>query len=190
MVFVLLLTPLGLVDMHAQPKADPWFGPSSRPRDFYAAKLPWKIFTIELPDDWQIVPGFASTLLTIAEKGSGNQSAAAIVIEHTLIELPLLPSDIDARLAKNEANFAQSRDPGGKNFEPQVKEVNGQRFMLIQFSKPGFFGPPDRVTVYVFPAGKVMYRLICIAPEAQMASKYQAIFAHVAWSFRIHEAAK
>jgi hypothetical protein len=191
-VFAVLLTTLGLVNTHAQskPTPDPWFSRSSRANDFSAAKLPWKIFTIDQPDDWQIVPGFASTLLTFAERRSG-QPAAAIVIEHTQNELPLLPSDVDARFAKNEADFLQRRDPGGKNFDAQVKNVNDQRFMLIQYSKPGFFGPPDHVAVYVFPAGKVMYRLICIAPEAQLAARYQAICAHVAWSFKpVIDAAK
>ena len=184
-VVVLLLT-LGLVETHAQATAtlDPWFGSSPRARDVSPAKLPWTNFTIDLPDGWQMVPGFASTMLTIAEKGNGNRPVAAIVIEHTLNELPLLPSDIDARLAKNEANFAQSRDPGGRNFNPQVKDIKDRRLMLIHYTRPGFSGLDDHVAVYVFPAGKVMYRLICIAPEAQLASKYQPIFAHVAASFK------
>ena len=180
----LILVVFSVAEIHAQPKAapDPWFGRSSKARDFYPAKLPWKIFTIELPDDWQIVPGFASTLLTIAEKGSGNQPAGAIVIEHTSNVLPLGPNDVDARLARNEADFMASRDPGATKFASEAKDVNNRRFVLIQYSRPGLFGP-DHVAVYVFPAGKAMYRLICITPEAQLASKYQAICAHVASSF-------
>ncbi len=173
-----------LVEIHAQPKVapDPWFGRSAKARDFSPAKLPWKIFTIEVPDDWQMVPGLASTLLTIAERGSGNQPAGAIVIEHTANVLPLGPSDVDARLARNELDFMASRDPAGTKFASEAKEVNNRRFVLIQYSRPGFFGP-DHVAVYVFPTGKAMYRLICIGPEAQLFSKYQAICAHVASSF-------
>jgi len=181
---IVLVFSLGLVETHAQPKpSDPWFGRSTKAGDFYAAKLPWKTFSVELPDDWQLVPGFGATLLTIAEKGRGNQPGAAIVIEHTLNVLPLGPGDVDARLAKNEAEFAQGRDPGAQKVDAQVKDVNNQRFMLIQYSRSGF-GVTDRVAVYVFPTGKVMYRLICIAPEAQVAAKYQEIFAHVASSFK------
>ena len=55
--------------------------------------------------------------------------------------------------------------------------------MLIQYSRGGLIGT-DRVALYVFPAGRAMYRLICIAPEKEMVSKYQQIFAHVAWSFK------
>ena len=139
---------------------DPWFGRSAKARDFSPAKLPWKIFTIELPDDWQMVPGLASTLLTIAERGSGNQPAGAIVIEHTANVLPLGPSDVDARLARNELDFMASRDPAGTKFASEAKEVNNRRFVLIQYSRPGFFGP-DHVAVYVFPTGKAA-RLICI----------------------------
>jgi hypothetical protein len=180
---IVLLFTLGLVDTYAQgkPAIDPWFNRSPRAGDFYVAKLPWSSFSIELPDDWHLVPGFGSILLTVAERRS-NQTAGAIVIEHTLNVLPRGPSDVDERLAKNEVDFAQGRDPAGTNFLAAAKEVNGQRFMLIQYSRPGF-GATDRVAVYVFPAGKVMYRLICVAPETQL-SRYQAIFAHVASSFK------
>jgi hypothetical protein len=40
------------------------------------------------------------------------------------------------------------------------------------------------VIQYSVPSGNVMYRLVCIAPTAQLAQRYQAIFAHVAASFK------
>ena len=65
-----------------------------------------------------------------------------------------------------------------------MKEVNGQRFILIQYSRPGLNGA-DRVVQYEFPDGLIMYRLIGVAPAAQF-SKYQPTFAHVASSLKIN----
>jgi hypothetical protein len=180
-----LLLTLGFVEPSAQPQvpSDPWFKMSQRPRDFRQAPLPWKTFTVEVPNGWQLTPGYNSILFTAAEKVGSNLPAASIVFEHTALPEPLGPNDVDANLAGNEADYARGRDPGNQKVEQDAKEVNQRRFMLIQYSRNGFFGM-DRVAVYVFPAGRVMYRLICIAPEKEFVQKYQPIFAHVAWSFK------
>ena len=167
----------------APPASDPWIRKSSKPGDFRAGRLPWNTFSVELPEDWQLVPGFSTMLVTAAEKGRNNQPAAAIIIEHTQNTEPLNASDVDERLAALEGDWVRQRDPAGENFEHQVKEFEGRRFLLVQYGRAGFNGR-DRVVVYVMPAGKVMYRLICIAPEKQMAERYQAIFAHVAATFK------
>jgi hypothetical protein len=163
--------------------SDPWMRKSSKPQDFHVAKLPWNTFSVELPDDWQLVPSFGAALVTAAEKGRGNQPVAAIIIEHTLNIEPLNASDVDERLATLEADWVRQRDPSGESFEHQAKEFDGRRYVMIQYTRPGFNGR-DRVVVYVMAAGKVMYRLICIAPDKQIAEKYQAIFAHVASTFK------
>jgi hypothetical protein len=181
----LLLLMLSVAQAQAQSPAqtDPWFKRSARPNDFRPARLPWNTFSIELPEDWHLVPGYSAVLVTAAERGRGNFPAGAIVIEHTALVKPLGPNDVNDLLGGLEIDFARLRDPAGKNFEHQVKDVNNQRFILIQYLRAGFAGD-DRVVVYAMPAGKVMYRLICIAPEKEIAQKYQAIFAHVAASFK------
>ena len=163
--------------------SDAWMRKSPKPQDFHVAKLPWNTFSVELPDDWQLLPSFGAVLVTAGEKARSNQPVASIMIEHTLNVEPLNASDVDERLATLEADWVRQRDPAGENFEQQAKEVDGRRYVMIQYTRPGFFGR-DRVIVYVVAAGKVMYRLICIAPEKQIAEKYQAIFAHVAASFK------
>jgi hypothetical protein len=168
--------------------SDPWMRKSSKPQDFHVAKLPWNTFSIELPDDWQLVPSFGAVLLTAAEKARSNQPSAAIIVEHTLNIEPLNASDVDQRLATLEADWVRQRDPSGENFEHQAKEVDGRRYVMIQYTRPGFNGR-DRIVVYVLASGKVMYRLYCIAPEKQIAEKYQAIFAHVAATFKPSAAA-
>ena len=117
------------------------------------------------------------------EKTRNNQATAAIALEQMLLVEPLAVNDIDAVLAGLEEAAARQRDPAGQDFDQQVKEADGRRFVFIQYSRPGLNGL-DRVVQYAIPSGRVMYRLICIAPAAQLTTKYQAMFAHVARSFK------
>jgi hypothetical protein len=176
---------VGMIDVSAQaPRpSDPWFRRSTQAGDFQPARLPWKTFAVELPKDWQLGPGVGATLFWVTEEVRGDLPAAGIVFEHTENVEPLNPNDVDAKLAGFEAEYVRRRDPGGSNFEQEAKDVDGRRFILVRYSRAGFTGP-DRVVVYVVPAGKVMYRLFCIAPEKQFNEKYQEIFAHVAASFK------
>ena len=181
MAAVPMLVLLGLSAVQAQD--DPWYRLSARPKDFAAARLPWNTFTIDLPKDWQLAPGYGAILLSAVEKTRGNQPAASIVIEHRSLVEPLTAQDVDAGLAGLEANDVKGRDPGGQDFKQEVKEVNGVRFVFQTYSRRGLSGM-DTVILYSVPSGNVMYRLVCIAPTAQLAQRYQAIFAHVAASFK------
>jgi len=180
-----LLVVFGLAHTHAQSQtaADVWFRRSTKPDDFSAAKLPWNTFSIELPKNWQLVPGYGGILLTAVEKTRNNQATAAIALEQMLLVEPLAVNDIDAVLAGLETAAARQRDPAGQDFDQQVKEADGRRIVFIQYSRPGLNGL-DRVVLYAIPSGRVMYRLICIAPAAQLTTTYQATFAHVARSFK------
>ena len=136
-----------------------------------------------LPKDWQWAPGYGGILLTAVEKTRNNQPAASIVIEQMRLVVPLTAPEIDAGLAELEANATKIRDPAGQDFQQQVKEVNGTRFVFVTYTRPGLNGR-DSVVQYAVPSGNVMYRLVCIAPTAQLAQRYQAICAHVAASFK------
>lgn len=181
----LSLLTVGLDGISAQQPvaADPWFGPSPRPRDFRLAPLPWNTFSVEFPNGWELVRGYGIILVTATERMRGNVPGAAIVLEHNALVEPLGPQEIDTKLAELELeDVIKVREPGGQNFRSEAKEVNKRRFVFIQYSRPGFSGT-DRVSVYVMPVGRVMYRLICIAPEKEVA-RYQPMCAHVANSFK------
>jgi hypothetical protein len=182
---VALLMLAAAAGLQAQPPAasDPWFHRSAKPGDFRAAKLPWTTFSIELPKDWQLAPGYGGILLSAVEKTRNTVASAAIVLEQMRLVEPLARTDIDTMLAGLETDAARQRDPAGDNFEQQVKETGGQRYMMIQYTRPGPYGQ-DRVVIYAIPAGRIMYRLICIAPAAQLTAKYQDTFAHVASTFK------
>ena len=163
--------------------ADPWFVRSSKPKDFEASKLPWSNISIELPKNWQLVPGHGGILLSAAEKTRNNQPAAVIILEQMRLQDTLLPKDLTDSTLNFEAASTRERDPAGANVQQQIKEGSaGRRFIFIQYTRPGLYGP-DRVTQYSVPAGLILYRVICIATEAQLA-KYQATCAHVADSFK------
>lgn len=162
---------------------DPWFVKSAKPKDFEAPKLPWSTISIELPKGWQIAPGHSGILMTVAEKTRASQPGGAIILEQMRLQDTLLPKDLSDSTLTFEAASTRERDPAGQNFQQQIKEgSDGRRFIFIQYTRPGLYGP-DRVTQYSVPAGLTLYRVICIVPEAQLA-KYQPTCAHVADSFK------
>lgn len=178
MVALLLVAPPALFA-----QGDPWFRQSSKPKDFAAAQLPWNNFSIDIPKNWVMAPGFGGVLLSTVERGKANQTLASISLEQTRLVVPLTATDVDASLAELEGNLANTRDPSGSKFAHEVKEAGDRRFVFITYTRPGLNGP-DSVVLYVFPSGNIMYRLICIAPGAEVLPKYQTAFAHVAASFK------
>jgi hypothetical protein len=161
---------------------DPWLRLSTRPKDFVPAKLPWRLFTVDVPKGWTFAPGYRELIFSVNDKPKDNLSPASIVLEQMRLAVPLTAAEINDTLAGLEANAARTRDPGGQSFEQQIKTVSGRRLIFVTYTRPGFNGP-DRVVLYAFPNGTVMYRLVCIAPAAVLAARYQGIFAHVAASF-------
>ena len=178
-----LLT-LGAVQAHLAAQApDPWFAKSAKDKDFEAPKLPWSNISIELPKGWQLLPGHNGFLLTAAEKTRNNQPAGVIMLEQMRLQDTLLPKDLTEATLNFETANTKERDPAGDKFQGQIKQGSeGRRFIFMQYTRPGIAGP-DRVTQYSVPAGVILYRVICIAPEALIA-RYQSTCAHVAESFR------
>jgi hypothetical protein len=182
-IAVLATLALAHPGVRAQTGSDPWFRYSTKPKDFQAPKLPWNTFSIELPKNWQLVPGYGGILLMAVEKTRNNQATAAVILEQMHLVEPLAMGDVDSVLGKLEADAARYRDPSAQNLEQQIKQVGAQRFVFIQYTRPGQNGT-DRVVMYAIPAGRIMYRLICVARADQLATRYQETFAHVAASFK------
>lgn len=171
-----------IADAQGTTTSDAWYGRSKAARDFETAKGLPGTFTIELPKAWQIVPGYGGIVfIAAAEKNRNKQSPAAIILERMQLRTPIGSGDVNATLAGIEGDLVRGT-PGVQNFKQEVKDVDNRRFIFIQYSKPGLNGT-DLVAQYSIPAGAVMYRLICIAPEAEL-SRYQTMFAHVAASFK------
>jgi hypothetical protein len=164
----------------AQTAPDPWFMRSPRARDFEAPKMPLGGFTIELPKDWQLIPGFNTFLLIAAEKTRNNQPVASIVLERWQLadSLEVNQAMADYLLAE----YLKKREPTVQKFDQEVKDVGGRKFVLTRYSRAGLSGQ-DGVVDYSIPIGSVLYRVTGIAPAAEIA-KYQPIFAHVAFSLK------
>jgi hypothetical protein len=162
-------------------KGDVWFSLSTRTREFEEIKDVSGKFTIQLPRDWQFLPGYSGVLFTAFERPKGDRSFAAIVLEQMPLNAAVTPKDITAGFAKVEADATRDRQIGAEGFEHELKGTPDRRHIFIQYSKPGWKGA-DRIVQYSIPVGAVMYRLICVAPAAQL-DRYQPIFAHAAASF-------
>jgi hypothetical protein len=182
---VVCVLSLCVVEAHllSQAATDEWFVRSSKPKDFEVPKLPWNNFSIELPRGWQLLPGHNGILLSAAEKTRSEQPAAVIMLEQMRLQDSLSAKDLSNATLTFEAASTKERDPAGQNFQQMIMQVpDGRRFIFIQYTRPGLYGP-DRVTQYSVPAGLTLYRVICIAPDAQIA-KYKPTCAHVAESFK------
>jgi hypothetical protein len=164
-----------------QVTTDPWYGRSPRANDFQAFNPPTAPYSIELPENWQIVPGYSQIILTATEKTRNNRSVAAIVLEHIQLRSALA---VSAAVAEVELTSIREREPASRDFAHQIKNVGGRQFLFIQYTRSGHTGP-DRVTQYSIFAGTVLYRVICIVSEKELA-KYQPIFAHAAASFNVN----
>ena len=181
-VLCLLDVRVALAQRAPSPSApsDPWYGRSPNPKRFEAPKTPLGPFAIELPKDWQIVPGQGGIIFTAAEKTGNDLPAAALLVEHVQLRGTI---EVTPAIAENELASIREREPGGEGFAQQIKKTDGRAYIFIEFGRPGL-GRPDRVVQYSIPSGSVMYRLICIAPAVDLVRKYQQIFAHVAASFK------
>ena len=166
----------------AQQAADPWYALQARPQNFNPPTVFKDTFTIQLPKNWQLAPGFTGTLFSLVEKSRGSEPSALIMLQYNQLQAPLDPALMDGA-SDFMLKDVQSRELAGKQFARQVKTGPAGPFVMIHYDRPGFYGRSDRVILYGFPVGTTMYRLICIASAADI-EKYRPIFAHVAASFR------
>jgi hypothetical protein len=174
---ILQLTPIAA----QQPAAERWYGKlAAKSKDFEPLTAYPGSFQIELPKEWQLVPGHSGTVFTAAEKTKRPKPGGAITLEHMLLQAPVDPSIFPA-LATELLKDVQSRDSSGTGFSQQVINANGRSLILIQYDRPGLSGQ-DHVVQYSLPQGTTMYHLICIAPRDEI-EKYRGIFAYTAASF-------
>jgi hypothetical protein len=161
--------------------ANPWYGRSAKSKDFDPPKTFARTFSIELPKDWQLVPGHTGTLFLSAEKTKRFESGAAIALEYVGLQAAFDPSIIDA-LAPLELKEVQIRELGGSSFTQQVLKQEGRPVIIIQYDRPSLSGGKDHIVQYSIPAGTTMYHLVCIARGDEV-TKWRPVFAHVAASF-------
>jgi hypothetical protein len=163
--------------------SNPWYGRMAKPRDFDPPKTFANTFSIELPKNWQLVPGHTGTVFLVAQNTKRFESGAAIILEYHSLQAAYDPTLIDA-LAPIEFTDVKSRELSGSNFTQQVLKEADRSLILIQYDRPSLSGSMDHVVQYWIPTGMTMYVLVCIAPSGDT-QKWQPIFAHTAASFTI-----
>lgn len=165
----------------AQGAPDPWYGRQANPKNIDPPKAFPGMFSIELPKNWQLAPGHTGTIFASVEKTGRFEPGALITVEYLRLQAALEPALI-AGASERELKELQARELSGKGFTGEVKKGAQGQFIVIRYRRPGLSGSDDHVVQYSFPIGTTMYRLICIAPAADI-EKYRNVFAHVAASF-------
>ncbi len=134
-------------------------------------------FRIGVPEkDWRLMSAGLATLGAVVHK----DGAAAIVIEHELLQIALAPEEIDANFVELELATIKERETAGSGFTARV-DPDGRRRVIVEFQRRGRNGA-EQVRVYVVVDGKHLYRLVCVAPAAEF-SRYAAVFQAVSGSF-------
>jgi hypothetical protein len=173
---------LELAPLSAQQGGEQWYGRlAAKSKDFEPLTAYPGSFQIDLPKEWQLVPGHSGTVFTIAEKTKRPRLGAAITLEHIRLQAPVDPS-IFPTLAAELLKDVQARDSSGTAFSQQVINAEGRSLILIQYDRPGLSSGQDHVVQYSIPQGTTMYHLFCIAPRDEI-EKYRGIFAYTAASF-------
>lgn len=181
-IAVLALSFLMLVPLAAQQGSEGWYGRTgAKSDDFAPLKIYASSFKIEVPKNWQLVPGHTGTLFSTTEKTKRSQVGAAMIVEHMRLQAAIDPSILGS-LGEELLKDVQAREPSGSGFTQQVLTAGARSLILIQYDRPGLSGGPDHVVQYSIPMGTIMYNLICIAPKAAI-EKYRGMFAYTAASF-------
>jgi hypothetical protein len=165
----------------AQGAPDPWY--SLQPKqNVDEPKVFTGAFSIQLPKNWHLTPGRTNTIFSVAEHTKKWETLGFITLEYMRLDAQLDPSLMPI-VAERELKDVQNRELSGKQFNSAVKTGPIGPIIFIQYDRPGLSGADDHVAQYTIAVGKVMYRVICIAPTA-MIDKYRPLFAYVAASFK------
>ena len=134
-------------------------------------------FRIGVPEkDWRLLSAGLDTLGGVVHK----DGAAAIIIEHELLQIALAPEEVDATFVELELATIKERETTGSGFTSRL-DAAGRRRAVVDFQRRGGDGA-EQVRVFVVVEGKHLYRLVCVAPASQFA-RHAAVFQAVCGSF-------
>jgi hypothetical protein len=155
---------------------DPWYSRASRVQ-FQALKLVNEGFQMEWPKkDWLLVPSTSPlSVVLVSKKGD-----ASIVVERSSLRQPLEASDITDLFAQLESDAIKAQQKA-LDVQARVIDAGAQRLAAVQYHRDGALGP-ERVRQYSIPAGKRLYRIVCVSTAAQFLA-FDALFAHIASTF-------
>src|SRR5512139_2068783 len=103
----------------AQEAPDAWYGRQAKPKNIERPRVFPGAFSIELPKDWQLVPGHGGTVFSIVEKTRQSQGGALITLESMRLQAALDP-ELIAEAGERELKGVQAREPDGKQFTSRL----------------------------------------------------------------------
>lgn len=177
LLLVLAVPAAGQTSPAAGTGSDPWYGRTTRVQ-FQAFKAAGEGFQIEWPKkDWLMVPSGSLALVLVSKKGD-----AAVIVQRSSLRQPLDPSDITELFAQLEADAIKEQQKV-LDLQARVIDAGARRLVAAQYQRDGTLGV-ERVRQYSMPAGKRLYRLVCISTAGQFLT-FDPVFAHIAASFAV-----
>jgi hypothetical protein len=143
---------------------------------------PGRRFSVEYPKDWTwlMISGSGEPLATFSQP----KKEAAFVVERFRLRQPL-PGDLVTEVfAQIEADVLKENQPRATDVVAKMVDEGGKRVIVIDYSRPVAGADlQERVRQFSYPVGQDLYRVTCMAINAQFA-KYEATFAMVAASLK------
>lgn len=134
--------------------------PSSQtPRGFRAFLDPAGRFSLDYPQDWQLIPGARNLVLIVGRK----DLKATVVVEQQHVLNPA--AEITDLTLSLEVEELKRRQPDAQNVTASIAKERA-RTMVLDYSRTGARGP-ERLRQYSFQEGSVLLRVTCIAPVAE-----------------------
>jgi len=116
-------------------------------------------FSLELPGDWTIgQAGAAAIAVLVSPK-------ATVLVEQSVLRQPLSSDDVNQLFIDLEIDDLRTLMPGADQFRSELTTLSGRRAARLEFTRPGS-STPERVRLYVFPAGKKLFRVLLVADDS------------------------
>jgi hypothetical protein len=129
------------------------------PRGFRAFRDPAGRFTLDYPQDWQLIPGARNLLLTVGRK---DLKAMVVVEQQHMLNPAAEITDLTLSL---EVDELKRRQPDAGDVAASISKDRA-RTMVLDYTRPGVRGP-ERLRQYSFQEGSVLLRVTCIAPAEE-----------------------
>ena len=97
-----------------------------------------------------------------------KDGAAAIVIEHELLQIALTPEEIDATFVELELATIKEREADRHRFRRRARSRSGRRRAVVDFQRRGAVAARSRCGCSSLVQGKHLYRLVCVAPASRV----------------------
>jgi hypothetical protein len=139
-------------------------------------------FAVEYPTGWmwEVIAGSAEPMLVVKQP----KREAAVAVERIRLKQALPGDEIADGFVQVEVDILKENQPQATDVKPTVISIaSGRRLLVINYTRPGG-NPSQRVRQYSYSVGKDLYRMTCMAPDADSFRKYESVFDMMVQSLR------